>query len=167
MLQKLKNFIIIVACTIIGLLVIYLGSDIILTLPNRALLFVDETTKTYYSPSLIESDDRDFLILSTLDYAKELQFHPGTKEVEILIRDNNYDDVFLDFKREIYFALPQDNYILLSPVSHGNIKGDKYKPDDKHRNRNGFIDELSPFERFLDFIGLRKSRWADDGSWNW
>jgi len=142
------------------------GQCVIGSMPGYAVVLVDEKSKHYYSPPLIQSDKRDFLISFPLSECQTRGWKPATTEIaELVAADGSSEKiVFADVKRGKFFLLPQDRFVILEPVRSNDIRGKGYDPDTSHVNQGGFIDESN---WVLQKLGLKPSRWTEDGDWRW
>jgi hypothetical protein len=147
---------------------IYFSADTTTYPPDNTIVFVDRKSKTYFAPPLIPEDKRNFLIETRYPFAAENNTLPASKEIAKdldVIFDNKI--IYVDMEKNIYFTSPQKNYIELYPDRLSNITNKGFSPDKLHRDMAGFIDEIRFIDKILSLIGKRKSRWTDDGSWNW
>jgi len=154
---------------VLGLIVV-MNIGYTLTVPNNAVVYVDESKQTYLSPPLIETDTRDFLVLLPIAYVIKRDWKPATTEVLTLLFKNETKVntlVYVDIKRKIYFVFPQDGYMLLQPTAKGTLIEKNYHPDPEHRERGGFVDDYGFWGFLKEIIGQRNARWTADGNWRW
>jgi len=136
--------------------------------PDNTIVFVDNDNKTYFAPPLLSEDKREFLVATKYSYAAEFGTMPASKEValdiEVIMERKT---IYVDLKKNIYFVLPQDNYVELYPDRLGSVSERGFSPDEIHRDLEAFMDVNRFYDKLLSLLGKRKSRWTEDGSWNW
>ena len=128
--------------------------------PDHAMVLISEDEKTYFSPPLMVSDSRDYLVTYYWKDCKD-RFKPASAEVALF---NPKDDafVFVDLRQQCYFVLPQNNRKTLSIGTRGAAVQEGFKPDREHVNASGFMDHYSLLE-----APFHKSRWTEDGNWRY
>ena len=148
---------------------IYFAGETIEFMPDNALLLIDMASNTYYSPPLLESDERNFLFVTALGYARDNKIKVAREDLASLVESLPNDKViFLDMKNSIFYLLPQDGYTSLYPDKYSSIKEKGYSPDERHRDLDGFTDNYrGVIEIFMDLIGKRNGRWTEAGGWRW
>ncbi len=137
-------------------------------LPDNAMVFVDINKKVYYSPPLMADDERDFLVVMPVKAAREKKFSPISKQQgEYFEAMEDDETVCGDFKRKILYLVPDEGAVLLYPRTKVELSGKGYVPDQKHANWGGFVNDIGMFSLVRQMLGLYKSRWTENGDWNW
>ena len=147
---------------------IFLGIGHVDHVPDNAIVFIDNATRTYFSPPLLEREERKFLVAMPFKTSRDCGHKPATTEIKLWAEELTDDShVLVDMSAQVFFVLPQDGYTVLDPVRRLDIRGKDLHPDREHRNAGGFIDEYGGIACCMKLMGLRKSRWSEDGRWNW
>lgn len=151
---------------------LFIGSESIRTIPDNAIVYVDEDTKTYFSPPLLRTDSRDFCAPARYSYVRDRAIQAASSEVEAMIRavpPDPDDIVYVDLKREVFAVLPIKGARIVVPMKKGDIRGKKeFSPDSDHRDKSGFTDKPRGwFGYAMEKVGFTKPRWTESGEWNW
>lgn len=151
---------------------LFIGCESVQTIPDNAIVYVDEGTNTYFSPPLFRADSREFCTPARYSYVREKDIPAASSEVEAIIRavaPKPEDVVYIDLKREVFAILPIKGARIVVPMKKGDIRGKKeFSPDPEHRELSGFTDKPRGwFGYAMEKIGFRKPRWSESGEWNW
>lgn len=150
---------------------LFIGSETIQTIPDSAIVYVDEETKEYFSPPLVRSDQRNFCAPVSYSLMQDEHIQPASSEVEAIVAEmppNGDDIVYVDLKREVFSILPVKGARVVVPLTKGEIRKQGYSPDRDHVDRRGFVDKPRGWFGFaMEKVGLRKPRWTESGEWNW
>lgn len=164
-----------VAIFVLGLAILgfflFISSVTIRTIPDNAIVYVDEETKEYFSPALVRSDQRDFCAPVRYSSMQDAHIQPASSEVEAIVAEvlpDGDDIVYVDLKRDVFSILPVKGARVVVPSTKGKIRKQGYSPDRDHVDRRGFVDKPRGWFGFaMEKIGLRKPRWTESGEWNW
>ncbi|QDV88993.1 hypothetical protein RAS2_00520 [Phycisphaerae bacterium RAS2] len=165
-----------VAIFVLGLGVLgfylFIGSESFRTIPDSAIVYVDEESKTYFSPPLLRTDSRDFCTPARYSCACEKAIPVASSEVEAMIKvvpPDPDDIIYIDLKREVFAVLPIKGARVVVPMKNGEIRGKReFSPDLEHRDKSGFIDKPRGwFGCAMEMVGFQKPRWTESGEWNW
>jgi hypothetical protein len=80
---------------------LFMGSESVRTIPDEATVYVDEESKTYFSPPLFRSDKREFCAPARYSSVRDKNIQAANSEVEAIITNSPPDGgdvVYIDLK---------------------------------------------------------------------
>jgi len=158
-----------IAGIIVGAIWLF-GVDITSFAPPEAFVYCDSISKTYFSPPLLEQDQRIFVARINLHAVLAMSIPAATDAEEILTKkcgNSLLHKVWVNLTKLNYSWEPPEKSIIVCRKTIKEVKQLGYSPDSMHRNAGGFSYTRDKFTYYLECLGNKESRWNKDGEWNW
>ena len=175
-LYRLREVVFLMAGFLILIIIFYFGLTVIETIPDNAIVLVDEKSEIIYSPPLLEQDNRKFLIFTPTEIAEEVNLHldesyyikgNGFKSEVSIFKEHHY--VWVDETKMTFFPPEFDSqdYIFVQTQYYGKAKEMGFKRDKLHDNWGGFARDENMLQKIVELFGYDLGRWDEDGNWNY
>lgn len=148
--NRLVQFLKGIAAVLVALVFIGFGIGTSRSMPDSAVLYVNEETKTYLSPPCFDAVKQEAEAITEKMAGASIEEHKNNPKQLV--------DMF--------------NFLGSSRLTtKAEIRRMPYKPDTECRDAGGFMqDGRSLSGLLLEYVGLLPplpSRWNPDGTWNW
>ena len=141
-------------------------------IPPNAVVFVNPTTNTFFSPPLVEDDYRTFVLqadLASLVQNGITAATPTDAELTVGWREGGggIARVWLNIGEMKYSWEPPLSAIIVNQSKLEAAENAGAEPDAEHQQQGGFVYTRTNLSYYLEKVGILRSRWEATGEWNW